>query len=201
MTKAGLFSRIFHPITTTLLLAVAIVYSPYFTNIFLTFYAKKLILFLPVIFSLLFPMIFILIMRIFKITTSFELPGRNERISFLTLFCILQLMGLHLAGKMGLPVIYTLPLIVALANGIVLMILYFFTFPSLHAAGWSSLFFSLLAISLFYQIGLNLWLAFSAIAWGIASSARLTENRHTVNQIITGSLTGMLSILWIWYFG
>lgn len=200
MTKAGFISRLFHPIMAPLLLAIAIVFSSYFTNFFLTPFAKRLILFLPVVFSLLFPLIFMFIMKFFKIAESFELPGKNERISFLILFCILQLLGLHLSYKMELPVIYTLPLLVALANGFVLIILYLFSFPSLHAAGWSSLFFSILAISLFYRIGLSWWLAFAAVAWGGAVSARMTENRHTISQVFLGTLTGMLSILWIWIF-
>lgn len=201
MKIASITSKIFHPIITPSILGLAILSSDFYTNAFLTNYAFRLILFLPLLFTLIFPILFLVSMKVFRVIHSFEMPEKNERIRFLVIYCILQLLGLHLAGKIGLPNLYSIPNLVALGNGILLMIFYLFSFPSLHAAGWSSLFFSLLVIPFLYPMNLFFWLPLAAISWGIAGSSRLVEDRHQPIHIVLGSCIGLCSIIWILLFG
>ncbi len=199
MKLSKFISFAFHPIlmpTYAILLLFA--FSPLFSE-FMSIKQKTQIIKLAVVFTFLLPIFSVIILKKFKIVSSFYMENQKERkwplliaiSSYYLLFRMFEFLYIHpIIIKLVLGAILILFLAVIISN---------FWKISLHMLGIGGVFGAFLAFQ--YLFGGKLFLIILLLLCsGLVAYARINENAHTLKQVYLGFLVGTCAEFLIFYF-
>lgn len=150
----------------------------------------KLLLPTTLIFQAILPMLYIYLALKFNKITAWDVPIRQQRYPFLlfVLFCnILSLFSLYFYGNNFILKLYLIMFLVAVAMAFITLFWKISIHASINTLG---------AIYVNYILGFNLpflYLCIPVIFW-----ARYTLKRHTIPQLLTGSIVTASIIILTW---
>ena len=199
MKLSKFISFAFHPILMpTYAILLLFTFSPLFSE-FMSIKQKTQIIKLAVVFTFLLPIFSVIILKKFKIVSSFYMENQKERkwplliaiSSYYLLFRMFEFLYIHpIIIKLVLGAMLILFLAVIISN---------FWKISLHMLGIGGVFGAFLAFQ--YLFGGKLFLIILLLLCsGLVAYARINENAHTLKQVYLGFLVGACVEFLIFYF-
>ena len=199
MKLSKFISFAFHPILMpTYAILLLFTFSPLFSE-FMSIKQKTQIIKLAVVFTFLLPIFSVIILKKFKIVSSFYMENQKER-----RWPLLFALGWFYLLLRLLETLHTHYIIVTLMLGAMLILLISamisnFWKISLHMLGIGGVLGAFLAIHTLFggNIFLIITLLFCA---GLVGFARVNEDAHTLKQVFLGFLVGFCTEFLIFYF-
>ena len=199
MKLSKFISFAFHPILMpTYAILLLFTFSPLFSE-FMSIKQKTQIIKLAVVFTFLLPIFSVIILKKFKIVSSFYMENQKER-----RWPLLFALGWFYLLLRLLETLHTHYIIVTLMLGAMLILLISaiisnFWKISLHMLGIGGVLGAFLAIHTLFggNIFLIITLLFCA---GLVGFARVNEDAHTLKQVYLGFLVGFCTEFLIFYF-
>ena len=199
MKLSKFISFAFHPILMpTYAILLLFTFSPLFSE-FMSIKQKTQIIKLVVVFTFLLPIFSVIILKKFKIVSSFYMENQKER-----RWPLLFALGWFYLLLRLLETLHTHYIIVTLMLGAMLILLISaivsnFWKISLHMLGIGGVLGAFLAIQTLFggNIFLIITLLFCA---GLVGFARVNEDAHTLKQVYLGFLVGFCTEFLIFYF-
>jgi len=189
---AIIISYLFHPLFIPLITYILILNTNTYYSYFLTDNFILTFLSIIAVFTVVIPLISLLIMREIKIISSIYLDEKSERI-FPLIVIMISFFSLYQLLKQQIPFIHifnTIPLILTTITIITTIITYFYKI-SLHSIGIGGLTGILLSFYYVMKTDSIKSIIFIIIIGGVIMSARLILNKHTFSQTIIGYITGL----------
>ena len=153
---------------------------------------KSLILMITIICTFALPVAFLPFFYYQKISTSFAINEKQERILPLIVTAALYYLSFYLFRRMGVPIfIQAFQLASALAVIVTLLITIKWK-VSAHLVGIGGIIGLILVLTVFYHINLFFYLVISLILAGWVAFARLSLDAHTPGQVYIGLAVGFL---------
>lgn len=191
-----IFSYIFHPIFVSL-------YGTLFYFLFVPNYIPKNIFYLTLIqvsiLTILLPLaLYFLLVSLGQITSFTEATVKERKLPiFIQAILLFSLIYLNRFK-------YSPELLYFFAGGFVSSVLAFFTTiinykASLHMIGISSLASFIYLITLTFELPIINIVSFSIVCMGLVASSRLYMKSHTMNELIIGTLLGILPQFLLYY--
>ena len=154
-------------------------------------YKLKLLL-LVYLFTILIPTVLIRIYRIYQGRTRLDIGQKEQRmvpylISILCYFACYYLMEL-----LHIPHIISIILLIALFIQILCAIINVWWKISTHTAAIGGVAGAIVAFSLIFAFNPVWWFSLVIILAGMVGTSRIILRQHTLSQVVTGFLTGML---------
>lgn len=200
MRISRFLSYILHPIFMPLLALYIILNYIDFFNILFFSYTKPLYLIVSV-FTLVLPLIFILISLKFNTISSLEMSTKEERNRPLFYTIIIMIIGFSPFQNISQLSPYLTS--VYLSSIIILVIAFLITKKwkiSLHMLGIGGATGSFIALNIIFG-GLYYWIILFLFLSGLLAFSRLSLNAHTKDQVYTGFFLGcLLQTFFILYF-
>ena len=198
MKLSKFISFAFHPILMpTYAILLLFTFSPLFSE-FMSIKQKTQIIKLAVVFTFLLPIFSVIILKKFKIVSSFYMENQKERkwplliaiSSYYLLFRMFEFLHIHpIIIKLILGAILILFLAVIVSN---------FWKISLHMLAIGGVLGAFLALQ--YLFSGNFLIILLLLCSGLVAYARLNENAHTLKQVYLGFLVGTCAEFLIFYF-
>jgi hypothetical protein len=191
---AHFFSWIFQPLFMPLAGTLIFLNLSHYEFALMPAQVKWVVIFCNLLFTILLPGAFILLMRRFRLISSLSLGERTERPVPVFLTGIFYAFNLYYLYRLSnyLPAVYYLFLLSALVSVFISLLISAWWKISLHMTGIGGLCGALLMSSLIWQTDLRLHMALMFFIAGLVGSARLALNAHTPAQVGIGFLNGYL---------
>ncbi len=186
-----LLSYILHPLLIPLLATLAIMMRPDLYNIVLPDRLKFSFVSLVIVFTLVIPVVAVLLLKKFRAIDSIEMKNRNERTIPLLITATSYMVLLFFMKPANIPplILYVLySATFALLAGLIINLVYKI---SLHTLGWSALAATLASISLRFGTPLLLLIIISVIVAGFAGYARINQKAHNQAEVYLGYVAGL----------
>ena len=200
MKMSRFLSYILHPIFMPLLVLYIILNYIDFFNILFFSYTKPLYIIIS-LFTLIFPLISVLISLKFNTIASLEMSTKEERNTPLFYTIILMIIGFSLFKNISQLSPYLTS--VYLSSIIILIIAFLITKKwkiSLHMLGIGGATGSFIALNIIFG-GLYYWVILFLFLSGLLAFSRLDLNAHTKDQVYIGFFLGcLLQTFFILYF-
>ena len=174
---------------------ILIYFNPYI-NMMLTETSKQYILSVLVAFTIILPMLTVMVFKLFRLIDSVFMKTNKERILPFLVTLIWYYLGFQLLTKIYIPQIFLLIIIGAICNlGIALIITSRWKI-SIHMLGIGGVIGGILGVSQRIQFDHSLLLATLILFSGFVGYARLKTNSHNYTQVYTGFIIGAI-IEWV----
>lgn len=191
MKIAKFISYIFHPITFPIVGAFI-----YFLLVPSYIFKQQEYLFLIVIFigTYVFPLVLLLLMKSFKMISSYHIDSIKERKFPIVLFISIAYIIANWLAKAGTVDILSI-LFYGYALGLLLayLLLYIKFKISLHSSAIAGLIGFLIYFSIYYQQNVLYLLIALTILGGLIGSARLKMGAHSLKEVLWGGVLGVAS--------
>ncbi len=190
-TTFKIVSYLFHPlIISTYIIALMQIANPFqFQGIAFS----GLSILLPVfLFTFVYPVIAILLLKKLDFIDSLEMPDTKQRIIPLIIVIILYIWVYLIFKSKGFPMItmvFMLGVIVSLSMSFIINV---FHKISLHTVGISGALTILMLLLMTSETDMSYWFLLVVILTGAVATARLFLGAHTVKEVYSGFLVGML---------
>ena len=196
MQLAQFISVLGHPLfMPSYSFGILIYFNPYI-NMMLTETSKKYILSVLVAFTIILPMLTVMVFKLFGLIDSVFMKTSKERILPFLVTLIWYYLGFQLLTKIYIPQIFLLIIIGAICNlGIALIITSRWKI-SVHMLGIGGVIGGILGVSQRIQFDHSLLLAALILFSGFVGYARLKTNSHNYPQVYTGFIIGAI-IEWV----
>jgi hypothetical protein len=185
-------SWIFQPLIMPLFAAFIFMNLPVYAFRLLPLPLKHYVFICNALFTLLIPVLMILLLHRFGFISSLQLERREERRFPLLLTLIFYGLNFYFLYKVHLPALYYLFLLAALLSLLMSGFITRFWKISMHMTGIGGLCGSILLCAFVWQVDLRILLAFLFLLAGAIGSARLILNAHTPMQVLAGFFNGFL---------
>jgi hypothetical protein len=186
------FSWIFQPLLMQLYGALLLLNLPFYAFNLLSIQLKYYVLISTSLFTVVLPVLSIVLLKQFGFIDSLYLNKREDRkypILFTTAF---QLANYYYLSKVHLPELYYLFLIAGLFSLLITLLITYYWKISMHMTGIGGLCGAMLLCALAWQIDLRFIIAGLFVVAGITGSSRLILNAHTPYQLVAGFLAGLI---------
>lgn len=196
---AQLFSVIFHPLLLPTI-GIIILFNSGSVLEYLPFQAKKVVLLVVAVSTLILPLTFIPFFIFQKIIKNVQMENNRERIIPFFVTSVLYFFCYYLLVRMGAP--KTICNFI-LASSVTVGILFLLSFKwkiSAHTIGIGGLTGALIAVSFRLQVNLEYFIIVSVFVSGLISVARLILKTHKQYQIYTGWIIGLFTALLVILF-
>lgn len=190
---SNLISALFHPAFMPSISLFIVIYcskSIFFEN--LNPVIARAILLVSVIFTLVFPILTILLFRIFGFVKSVKLESKEERRLPLLLSIGYFFMAYHFLFT-KLPIIPSVFWNLPFAGALLLLITYLINLKyqiSIHMLSSGAMLATLCVFHIQFGMDLRFWIAIGVLVCGLVASARLWLNAHSTVQIYSGFFVG-----------
>lgn len=199
-TKAAkIFSILFHPLLIPSI-GILILYNSGSVLEYLPFQAKKIILLVVSVSTLVLPLTFVPFFIFQKIIKNLQMQNNKERLIPFFVTFVLYFFCYYLLQRLGAPQTITKFLFAATCSVLVLFLLSFKWKISAHMLGIGGLTGALIAISFRLNVNLEYFIIAAIIASGIVGYSRLKLKTHEQYQIYIGWLTGFFTSFLIIHF-
>jgi hypothetical protein len=191
---AHFFSWLFQPLLMPLVGTIIFLNLPFYAFALLPEKLKWVIIFCNLLFTIVLPGGFILLMRKFKLIRSLGLEERTDRPVPVFLTGIFYAFNLYYLFRFNnyLPLLYYYFLLAGIFSVLFTLTVSAWWKISMHMTGIGGLCGSLLMASVVWDLDLRYFLALGFLVAGITGTARLRLNVHTPAQIGAGFLAGFL---------
>jgi hypothetical protein len=186
-------SYIFHPLWLS---TYAMVFYFFYSSFMFTYESMLAKLFAILILTVFLPILFLVLLKPLRVIENFHLSTAKERRIPLLFFTAITAFILNYIFD---PLHFKIPFYFFSAvffSGLVSIILSFLNYKiSIHAIGISSITCFIIAFSLFYQIQGLFIICLSILATGWVLSSRMVMKAHSIDELISGLILGVLSQL------
>ena len=189
--SAKILSVIFHPLLLPSIGILILLNSGSILD-FLPFQAKKIVLLIVLVSTLVLPLTFVPFFIFQKIIKNVQMENNKERLVPFFVTSVLYFSCYYMLKRLGAP--QTIVLFI-LAAGINVFTLFLFSFKykiSAHMTGIGGLTGALIAISFILKINLEYFIIGAIIVSGIIAYSRLKLETHKQYQIYIGWFTGLI---------
>lgn len=196
-------SWIFQPVLMPVYALLIILSLPFYAFTLLPPPLKYFLILSTLLFTLVLPVIFIVLMKRFGIIGSVYMESAAERRYPLLFTLFFHGTNFYFLQKINLPALYYMVLLAGIVSLTVAMIVTENRKLSLHMVGWGNLMGALVVCGVVWNVDVRHWLALSAVLGGLTGTARLGLDAHKLADIAWGFLVGLipqLAILGIQYF-
>lgn len=192
-TIAHILSAILHPLLMPTI-GLLFIFSASTSIIILPYEAKRIILIIVGINTLVLPLLMIPLFYRLNIIKSIDMTGHRERIVPLAFTLIPYIFSFYFLYK--LPIIQEIPMFLlgATITILVTLIISIWWKVSIHMVGIGGMVGLFFALSLRFYVDVIWLLAIFVILSGVVAWARLTLNAHKPSQVYIGFLIGLLTI-------
>jgi hypothetical protein len=190
-----IISVLFHPIIYPM---IATLIFLFYTPHFFPARTKWVFVWIVLVATMIFPLIFLYFLKKSEIITSYYLKGITERKYPFVIFTLIALILNRMFFKMGIA--YDLGVFFIAASMSFLVGYWFLWFKikvSIHTLGLGSLIGFLAQLSIFYQINFLIQIASLFILFGIVAKARIELQAHDFKEVLLGFVIGILPQLLI----
>jgi hypothetical protein len=190
---ARFLSFVLHPVLMpTYAIILVFVLNRYLD--YTTTYATKAALFTVIIFNtLIMPVVITNILIKRKLIKSFYMEERHERnMPFITQ-AVLMMLAYYMLTQIGLPRLFYLLMLGAIASVLIVVIVNFRWKISIHMVGIGGITGMLFGLSSLFFLDLRIPIIISFLVAGILGTARLRMGSHQPSQIYVGYLVGFVS--------
>jgi len=197
---AKTFSVLLHPLLLPTI-GIIILYNSGSVLEYLPFQAKKIILLIVGISTLILPISFVPFFIFQKIIKNVHMENNKERLIPFFVTAAMFAFGYFLLIRLGAPQTITRYILAATTSAFVLFLLTFKWKISAHLMGWGGITGTFIAVSFRLNINLEYFIMASVLLSGLISYARLYLKTHKTYEVYSGWLIGcLISILIILYF-
>jgi hypothetical protein len=191
---AHFFSWLFQPLLMPLAGTLIFLNLPYYAFTLMPVKLKWVVIFCNLLFTVVLPAGFILLMRRFKLIRSISLDDRSDRPVPVFLTGIFYAFNLYYLFRLYgyLPDLYYYFLMASIFSVISTLAISAWWKISMHMTGIGGLCGSVFLASMVWDLDLRYLLAAAFVAAGITGSARLQLKVHTPAQVGAGFLAGFL---------
>lgn len=199
---AHFFSWLFQPLLMPLAGTLIFLSLPYYAFMLMPPKLKWLVIFCNLLFTILLPAGFILLMKRFRLVSSIRLDERSDRplpVFITGLFYIFNLYYLFQLNNYLPGVYYYFQLAGTISVFMTLLVSVWWKI-SMHMTGAGGLCGSVLMASLVWNLDLRYILAAAFLMAGIVGTARLKLEVHTPAQVLAGFIAGFvpqITLYWI----
>lgn len=159
---------------------------------FLPFQAKKIILIIVFVSTVILPLTFVPFYIFQKIIKNIQMDNAKERlIPFLVTFVLYAFCD-YLLWRLGVPDTIVYFLLIAVVSTFILFTISFFWKISAHMIGIGGLVGALISISFILNVDLEYYIIASILFSGILAFSRLFLGKHEPSQIYTGWILGVI---------
>jgi hypothetical protein len=189
---AAFFSWIFQPLLMQLYGALLLLNLPFYAFNLLSVQLKYYVLISTALFTVVLPMLSIILLKQFRFIDSLQLYKREDRKYPILFTLVFQATNYYYLTKAHLPALYYLFLIAALFSLLVTLLITYYWKISMHMTGIGGVCGVMLLCALAWQIDLRLILASLFVIAGIIGTSRLILHAHTPSQVAAGFLAGLI---------
>ncbi len=199
-TLAKAFSILLHPLLLPTI-GIIILYNSGSVLEFLPFQAKKIILLIVGVSTLILPISFVPFFIFQKIIKNVQMENNRERLVPFFITSVLFFFGYYLLVRLGAPQTITKFILAATTSTFILFLFSFKWKISAHLVGIGGFTGALIAMSFRLTINLEYYIMAATLLSGIIGYSRLKLKTHKPFHVYVGWVTGCLvSFLVILYF-
>lgn len=199
-TLAKTFSILLHPLLLPTI-GIIILYNSGSVLEYLPFQAKKIILLIVGVSTLILPVSFVPFFIFQKIIKNVQMENNRERLVPFFITTALYFFGFFLLIRLGAPQTITKFILAATVSAAILFLYSFKWKISAHLVGIGGLTGALIAISFRLNVNMEYYIMAAVLLSGIIGYSRLKLKTHKPFHIYVGWITGcIVSILVISYF-
>lgn len=197
---AKIFSVLLHPLLLPTI-GILILYNSGSVLEYLPFQAKKIILLIVGVSTLILPISFVPFFIFQKIIKNVQMENNRERLVPFFITSVLFLFGYYLLVRLGAPQTITKFILAASVSAVILFLYSFKWKISAHLTGIGGLTGALIAISFRLNVNMEYYIITAILLSGIIGYSRLKLKTHKPFHVYVGWITGCLvSILVISFF-
>lgn len=190
-SSAKILSVLFHPLLLPSIGILILLNSGSILE-FLPFQAKKIILLIVFVSTIILPLTFVPFFIFQKIIKNVQMENKRERLIPFFVTSVLYFFCYYMLKRLGAPQIIVLFILAAAIN---IFILFLFSLKykiSAHMAGIGGLTGALIAFSFILKVNLEYFIIAAIIISGIIGYSRLKLETHKQYQIYIGWFTGLI---------
>lgn len=192
---AKTFSILLHPLLLPTI-GIIILYNSGSVLEYLPFQAKKVILLIVAVSTLILPLSFVPFFIFQKIIKNVQMENNKERLVPFLITSILFFFGYYLLVRLGAPQTITRFTLAATTSAIILFLFSFKWKISAHMIGIGGLTGAFIAVSFRLNVNMEYFIIAAVVLSGIVGYSRLRLKSHEQFHIYVGWLTGcLISIL------
>lgn len=195
---AKIISILFQPLLIPTYALLIIFNLNSYVSLLIPYDVKRLIMFMMVITTFLFPVVFIFILYRRKIIHSLEMDIRNERILPMLITGIFYFLAYNMIRKLQLNEIYLKLFLGSFLSSLLALIVSLKWKISVHMMGVGGLAGALISLSLGLYIDLFNLIVIVLLIAGLTGFARLKLQAHKPLQVYTGFLAGFMVMLLVY---
>jgi len=199
-TLPALTGQIFHPIWIPTYLYLFLILHPGMLSMMLP--AKYQLILLGVIFlsTAFFPLLVFFLMIRQKLIQSLRLESREERVYPILALAVFYYLTYYLLKEIPVMTLFNYFMLGTTLISIGILLLTFYTKPSLHMAAMGGVTGFLAGFMLISQKDLMLPIMATILLSGLVGTSRMILNAHKPGEIYLGYLTGMLIMFGLMWF-
>jgi hypothetical protein len=194
---ARIVSWIFQPLLMPLAGTLIFLNLPFYAFRLLPTPVYSYVLVSTVLFTIVLPVLAILLLYRFRMISAVEMPTAEDRRFPLLLTIIFYMGNYYFLAKASLPILYSMFLLSGIVSLIVALVVNRFWKLSLHMTGLGGLAGSLLLCAIFWPVDIRLLLAAVFVVTGITASSRLVLGAHSGSQLALGYFVGIVPQLMV----
>ncbi len=192
---AKVISLVFHPLLMPSILTIILFNLPNYTSLLIPFDAKLIIIAMVFVLTLVFPVLFIFILKQKGMISSIYLASREERVYPFVITAMFNFTAYYLIRQTQIPNVFYLFLLGSAVLILVCLVINFREKISIHMAGSGGLTGALIGISLRLDIAMTGLIIAVIFISGWIGFARLQLQAHQPRQIYAGFVCGMIVML------
>lgn len=189
------FSYVFHP----LLIPVYATLFYFMANRLYYPYEMYLVFIQVLILTILLPVSIYYLLKSLGRINSVMVPDNKQRRLPLAIHCVLLFILLKYSFSIVvIPELYYYFLGSLISAGLALFLIIFNYRASLHMMGITSFTIFIISVSAYYHTGYITLIAIMVLCCGFTASSRLMKKAHSADEIITGTLIGIIPQIILW---
>ncbi len=193
---AKTISYLFHPITLPTYAFLILLNLNSFISNSITIKGKLIVFSIIVIFTLLLPLLFVMISLKIGVVKSWFMESKEERILPYLVTGMLYYLSYHLLTQLQILEPYNMIILGATFLVVVALIINFWWKISIHMISIGGILGTFIGISISLMLNIPLIIIILTLCSGLVGYARLQQNEHKPSQIYSGFLIG-LSIMMV----
>lgn len=190
--SANFFSWVFQPLLMPIFGALLFLNLPFYAFTMLSDQVKLYVITCNLLFTLIMPIVIILLMYRMGMITSLQLEKREERKYPIIFSSVFYITNYYFLSKVHLPAPYLFFLLAGLFSLMLTLVITYYWKISMHMTGIGSLCGAFLLLSIVWPIDIRLLLAALFLIAGIIGTSRLLLQAHSPAQVAAGFAAGIL---------
>ena len=199
VSLAKIFSVLFHPLFMPVYTILIWFNLDIYISLIIPYQFKLFILGIIIITTLLFPMIFIMMMLRRKIITSLQMETKEERIYPMAITAVFFFLSYYMLKQLQISYFFTLFLLGISFLTVLSLIINFYYKISIHMVGIGGMLGAFTGLSIMLGVNIVYFVIPIIIIAGITGTSRLILGAHKPIQVYSGFLLGsiMMTLIFI----